>query len=249
LNENKLLILGDGDLSFSAALAEEAINNSDCIGITASTLLSEDALKKTYKGAAANIEYLSGARPHLEKVNTRVLFELDATRLDILDDGASPFSAIIFNFPFADQEAAAHDRSDVQGKAVKEFDSQWLGVGRHQHLVSALFASAAHTAATERASIYISLLLSQAVTWEVERFAGEHGYKLAKVLPFEAPSSRYTRKRSYADATFVPLSPSSSPGSGQPPTRAIQVIDAWTFIFTPTGSQDRENMTRVTTTY
>jgi hypothetical protein len=59
----------------------------------------------------------------------------------------------------------------------------------------------------------ITLLLSQAQEWEVERIAKDQGFSLVEILPFEDlifSGRGYSRKRTYADDIFPSSSSSSS---------------------------------------
>ncbi|CAJ1422516.1 unnamed protein product [Effrenium voratum] len=87
--EPKALVLGDGDLSFSAAL------NAEGLRLTATTLESREDLVRRYANAGAHIAALEGA-------GARVLHGVDATRLreTLPGDVGSLFHRIIFNFPY-----------------------------------------------------------------------------------------------------------------------------------------------------
>jgi 25S rRNA (uracil2634-N3)-methyltransferase len=86
-SRHKILVVGDGDLTFSLSLAS-ALGGGK---IVATTFDSFYELRKKYKGAPATV----GA---LEAVGATVLHDVDATRMHAqLEDGK--FHRIVFNFP------------------------------------------------------------------------------------------------------------------------------------------------------
>jgi hypothetical protein len=102
--------------------------------------------------------------------------------------------------------------------------------------------------------VMITLLLSQAQEWEVERIAKDQGFTLAEILPFEDlifSGRGYNRKRTYADDIFPssssssssamsstsPSSPSSSSSPSSPSSSSPSTIDS---LYRTADSESKE---------
>ena len=102
--------------------------------------------------------------------------------------------------------------------------------------------------------VMITLLLSQAAEWEIEKLAKSEGFLLSEIIPFEDiifSTYGYSRKRTYSDDIFPSSSSFSSSFSnihnvGHLDTLSIDliysiqreqwrrnIIEAWTFVFVP----------------
>ncbi|OMP06958.1 hypothetical protein COLO4_07755 [Corchorus olitorius] len=91
-SNHQLLLVGEGDFSFSLSLANAFASASN---ICASSLDSYDVLIKKYKNAKSNLE-------NLKKLGASLLHEVDATKMKLHTDLAKrKFDRIIFNFPHA----------------------------------------------------------------------------------------------------------------------------------------------------
>ncbi|XP_052487852.1 heavy metal-associated isoprenylated plant protein 41-like [Gossypium raimondii] len=91
-SNHQILLVGEGDFSFSLSLANAFASASN---ICASSLDSYDILVKKYKNAISNLE-------NLEKLGACLLHEVDATNMKHHTDLANrKFDRIIFNFPHA----------------------------------------------------------------------------------------------------------------------------------------------------
>ncbi|KAI1085653.1 hypothetical protein F5B20DRAFT_11498 [Whalleya microplaca] len=92
--EDKILLVGDGDLSFAASLVEHHY----CADVTATVLEKDHAeLVEKYPQAAENIA-------KIEAEDSKVLYNIDATKMaPFVDkkgkDSAGAMDRIIFNFP------------------------------------------------------------------------------------------------------------------------------------------------------
>ena len=196
-----VLTVGDGDLSFSAAV-DAAARPPGPAAVTATSLEAPEALYAKYAGARANAAAV--------EASGRVLFHVDATALDreVVAGrlAAQRHRAVVFNFPFADADGGAH----THAHAVAGFDSAWVARGRHRALLTRFLRSARAllvpaAAADGAGAVYVTVLLSQALAWGVEEAAAEAGYALVAVRPFEGAAwaaGGYRRKRTYGDATF-----------------------------------------------
>jgi Domain of unknown function (DUF2431) len=92
--------------------------------------------------------------------------------------------------------------------------------------------------------VMITLLLSQAQEWEVERIARDQGFSLSEILPFEdlVFSNRgYSRKRTYADDIFPSSSStSSSSTSSSSPSSSTSSSASANCSFNRTADQDSD---------
>jgi hypothetical protein len=82
--DKKVLVVGDGDFSFSRALA----NTQCCKSLYTSTLEGRTDLLKYYEASKAHIE-------EIEQLGGKVLFNIDATKIDLTEQ----FDLIAWNFP------------------------------------------------------------------------------------------------------------------------------------------------------
>ncbi|KAH0537832.1 hypothetical protein FGG08_005445 [Glutinoglossum americanum] len=89
--EDDILLVGEGDFSFSRSLAE---HHGFC-ALTATSFDAEDSLFLKYPQARQNVEYL------VEETQQRVLYGVDATRLAACRalGRAAAFDRVVFNFP------------------------------------------------------------------------------------------------------------------------------------------------------
>ncbi|ELR15307.1 uncharacterized protein ACA1_220680 [Acanthamoeba castellanii str. Neff] len=207
-NKLDILIVGDGDLSFSRALAY-SIGGSR---LTATCYDSLNAFKSKYRSSLANIS-------ELKQLEVQTYFGVDATRLEEqkwLNDPKKAterkqYHRIVFNFPHAGQDdeesrAAAVPRSkktktkkpkhagdDVDKKKRKR------GVGggnipqheivkRNQKLLYEFFVSAAPWLLPGGlGQIHVALRTSTHYKqWDIEELARKAGLVLKKTEPFQA---------------------------------------------------------------
>ncbi|GLT36798.1 hypothetical protein SLA2020_111530 [Shorea laevis] len=89
-SKHQILLVGEGDFSFSLSLASSFGSASN---ICATSLDSEDDVINNYKNAKSNLE-------NLKKLGASILHGIDATKMKNLDDFKKrKFDRIIFNFP------------------------------------------------------------------------------------------------------------------------------------------------------
>ena len=151
----RVLTVGDGDLSYSVALARAF---GSTIQLTATTLLSEAELLETY----------AASRVILDELNDRgvcVRHGIDATSLESASPPLGPQDHVLFNHP----HLGLADLRDVQVHAR-----------RHEVLVAHYLASAAIVSA-EGGCIHLTLCGNQPRAWSVS----EHSRRLGLPMPEE----------------------------------------------------------------
>lgn len=172
LYQQKILVCGDGDLSFSAFLSNEIMRSSSAnkkttdIEFIGTVLEDRDTHKQIYKGSAEN------ERMILHNGHT-VHFGIDATDLQTHFPNQS-FDRIQFNFP------------------------HWKGKANHRYnrqLIQSFFQSAS-AMLSSNGRIYVALTDTQGGdnctslqqyrdSWTPSLFAAEHGLLLYDVQPFD----------------------------------------------------------------
>ena len=106
----------------------------------------------------------------------------------------------------------------------------------------------------KKSKVMITLLLSQAAEWEIEKLANNEGFRLTEIIPFEDiifSTYGYSRKRTYSDDIFPSSSSffstfSNTNNDCHPDTTSFEILDfyqreqwrrniieAWTFVFIP----------------
>ncbi|CAI9784074.1 unnamed protein product [Fraxinus pennsylvanica] len=156
----RILLVGEGDFSFSASLA---VAFGSAPYMIATSLDSVDFLKKNYKRAMSNIE-------KLRIRECMVMHEIDATKVashHLL--GGMTFDRIIFNFPFAGF-----------------FDnlSREATLRKHRRLVS-LFLMNAKEMIDENGEIHISHKTNGFhIEWKLESLASSHRLRLIEAVEF-----------------------------------------------------------------
>lgn len=160
-----LLVVGDGDLSFSASISR-SLDEFE-IELVATVLEDKTTHENIYQGSIINQEMISSFERH------HVLFGIDATNLQNQFPQGRVFDRIQFNFP--------HWR----GKANHRYNRQ---------LIDAFLKSASEMISSD-GEIYMTLIREQGGhsaktladyrdSWTPSQYAAEHNLLLSKVMPF-----------------------------------------------------------------
>jgi hypothetical protein len=170
---DRVLTVGDGDLSFSVSLAS-------LVGpatLTATTYDKKHEMTKKYPGSAQSASLLSG------ELKAAVIHCVDCRGLEKDDRVAArgPYNKIVFNFPHVGGSTAAD-------------------VAANQDLIRDFLISAGRLLLATEATgeVHISLRNTPFYKgWGLEGIAREIGYKLAREEPFEATFIGYEAKRTH----------------------------------------------------
>ncbi|XP_042007514.1 uncharacterized protein At4g26485-like [Salvia splendens] len=159
---HKILLVGEGDFSFSACLA---LAFGSAANIIASSLDSHAFLKEHYRNAMSNIE-------ELRRREGKVMHGINAKKManhELL--GKLKFDRIIYNFPYA----------GFFGKSVPK-ESQ---LSRHRKLVSKFLMNAKNML-SENGEIHITHKTNGFhADFKVESLASSHGLKLIEAVKFK----------------------------------------------------------------
>ncbi|KAL7130735.1 hypothetical protein ABFS83_13G153700 [Erythranthe nasuta] len=158
---HRILLVGEGDFSFSACLAVAFGSASNMI---ATSLDSQAFLEENYGSAPSNIE-------KLKRRGCKVMHEIDATKIANHESlGRLKFDRIIFNFPFAGFFTSLSPEHKLR---------------RHRRLVS-LFLKNAKQMISEGGEIHITHKTNgDSVEWNLESIASSHGLRLIKAVKFQ----------------------------------------------------------------
>jgi len=195
-----ILVVGDGDLSFSCALERRNAHFGAVARITASTLDSKETVTAKYDKGYSNLEYLSR-----HDSCTTVLHEVDATNLQssistqlskIENKQTKPFfKTVVWNFPYA---------------VGSQFESQ---PSNSNSVLIGKFLLSVKEVLDDNGQVRITLASRQGGTsrearaknpsWNIEEIAKESGFDLIEVFPFvETMYPGYEPKREFVDKSF-----------------------------------------------
>ncbi|KAL0734854.1 hypothetical protein Bca4012_011064 [Brassica carinata] len=92
-NKQKILLVGEGDFSFSLSLARAF---GSATNLTATTLDSQAELERNYKNGKANVE-------ELERLGCNVVYGVNVHSMTTKPDlgGSTTYDRVVFNFPHA----------------------------------------------------------------------------------------------------------------------------------------------------
>jgi hypothetical protein len=187
-----VLVVGDGDFTFSRALARRNANFGWHANITATSLDSRSDVLRKYSSAASSLAELEN------ESCVEVLHNVDATALQSIMSYKRPqFDIIIWNFPYP------VDLKSVQ--PAREKGSELLGRFfdcLHNH---SILKDDGHIHITLAPKQGGSTLEANALSpaWSVQTLAARSGFDLFEVAPFPAEAyAGYSPRREYIDQTF-----------------------------------------------
>ena len=217
-----ILVLGDGDFSFSCAL----IKHRKCAdGLTCTSIDSEDILHDKYPNSApSNIQ-------QLKSLGATVLHGVDATRPETLLQAMSEhlssqatlkFDRVIFNFPHIGKQETHLNRNLLRD-----------------------FLSTSSTLLTTGGQVHITLKLSPPYDrWNVEELAQGTGMVLGDELSFDFsvfPGFSHQTTKAGAKGLFKSSKGMASQDtSGTRASKGIRAHQCRTFVFVPTKVSLRE---------
>ncbi|XVF76989.1 hypothetical protein PTKIN_Ptkin14bG0004100 [Pterospermum kingtungense] len=159
-NSHKILLVGEGDFSFSASLA---VAFGSARNMVATSLDSREMLLLKYSGAMENLK-------KLEELGCTIVHEVDATTMS--QHGLLKlysFDRIVFNFPHAGLYYREHDTPQIQ---------------LHKKLVKGFFRNA-YKMVADNGEVHITHKTSHPFSmWNIEKLAREVGLELINEVPF-----------------------------------------------------------------
>ncbi|KAL8171832.1 hypothetical protein V2J09_023636 [Rumex salicifolius] len=161
--EQKILLVGEGDFSFSASLA---VAFGDASNMIATSLDSLEFLMKNYAKAATNISELTTK-------SCKVIHGVDATRMARHPKLRSlKFDIVVYNFPhagFANRNASRQDQ-----------------ISKHQALVKGFLKNAKKMIKEEDGQIHVTHKCSSFfLEWNLEILGSSQGLRLVEESPFK----------------------------------------------------------------
>ena len=159
----RVLTVGDGDLSYSLALAR-AFSHTGRLALTATTFLTSDELLQTYTHAATNIAELTA-------LGATVRGSIDATNLEAASPALGAQDHILFNHP----HLGLIDLLDTK-----------LHAQRHRILLAHYLSSAAALAAPN-GHVHLLLCGNQPRAWSITEHATRLGLPTPAVHDVAAP--------------------------------------------------------------
>lgn len=160
-SSHQILVVGDGDFSFSLSLAHSFRSASN---ILASSLDSYDTLIKKYKQAKSNLE-------KLELWGASILHGVDATKMKLHTDlRMRKFDRIIFNFP----HAGFHGKEDMIHL-----------IKMHRYLVHEFFRNASGMLRAD-GEIHVNHKTTPPFShWNLEELAAQNSLALIDLVDFK----------------------------------------------------------------
>jgi hypothetical protein len=180
----RVLTVGEGDLGYSAALSRANL----CRSLTASTWDSKYKLLNSFPNAQRNLNLI------YQHEKSKVVHEMDATKLDLGALGGKEFDIVLWNFPH------------VPGKA----NNKWNRV----LLESFLFASkgvlapngkCVITLCPDQSGWHAATQREWLQSWKLTHYAAESGFLVTDVASFDA-------HRAFSEDLYYPVGHRGSGG-------------------------------------
>lgn len=168
IQRSNVLVVGDGDFSFSKVLA----NRREYKSLTTSTLDDEASLTMHFPAAGTNIKSILSASTSTSP--SRVDYGVDATKIHAVYPSKQLFDVIIWNFPH------------ITGKANIYYNRELL----HQFLASARQCLTPHglvicTLCEGQSGVELNSVDDWSKSWKLPVQASEAGMRLVHSEPFD----------------------------------------------------------------
>ncbi|KAI4347221.1 hypothetical protein L6164_008051 [Bauhinia variegata] len=159
-SSQKILLVGEGDFSFSLCLAKAF---GTAANMAATSLDSEDSILHNYSSGSTNLD-------ELEELGCTIVHGVDAhTMSEHTFLKGNHFDRIIFNFPHAGFTLPEH---------------HWFQIELHQDLVRGFLGNAREILG-ENGEIHVTHKTSYPFNkWEIEKLANEAGLCIVEKVPF-----------------------------------------------------------------
>ncbi|KAI9795535.1 MAG: hypothetical protein M1835_005559 [Candelina submexicana] len=189
--EDRILLVGEGDFSFSQSL----VSHHGCTSVLGTCFDSETELLKKYPQAQANIKYL------LEE-GQRVLYDVDAKKLDKREiKKAAKFNKVVFNFPHVGGLTKDMNRQVRHNQGQSSLPVTWRAhyanqlMTREELLVG--FFRAALPLLAPAGTVIVTLFDGEPYTlWNVRDLARHVGLRVGRSFKFQSsayPSYKHSR--------------------------------------------------------
>nr|XP_043621497.1 uncharacterized protein LOC122593190 [Erigeron canadensis] len=181
-SDHRILLVGEGDFSFSRSLA---MTFGDASNIVATSLDSCDVVIKKYKGAKTNLE-------NLHSLGAQLLHEVDALQMKLHRDlQMQKFDRIIFNFPHAGFLGLEDDQRVIK---------------MHRNLVCGFLKNASGML-RPKGEVHVTHKTSDPFqSWNIEELATQNSLILLELMEFKLEDyPGYSNKRGdgkRSDASF-----------------------------------------------
>ena len=177
-----VVVLGDGDFSFTTSLLTSWPTASSRPHIITTTISEEEEFAGKYINASLNIH-------RIITQSAKILYGVDVTKA--VPTAASDRVLYLFNFPYADTTR------------VSSFDTVWMHSGRHIELLTQCLRNIYKESMSRDVTVFITLTGEQLYSWQVGHVLQETSYELVDAVPFNATEwCGYERTRSNINSKF-----------------------------------------------
>ncbi|XP_074369615.1 uncharacterized protein At4g26485-like [Apium graveolens] len=161
-SKHKILLVGEGDFSFSKCLATAF---GTAANMTATSLDNKEWLQRKHRQAMANVE-------ELKNMGCTIIHGVSAHRMkDHPQLQSKYFDRVVFNFPHSGFSHRAEDSYHM--------------IKRHRKLVWAFLINASEML-TKKGQIHVTHKTTYPYSeWDIEGLAEEAGLRLLKISPFD----------------------------------------------------------------
>ena len=190
-SEDSVLVVGDGNFSFSRSLADQFQGS---FNLTATCFDSMETLNEKYPDAATHIE-------QLKDWDSNVVFGVDATKMSTKVLKNKRFTKIIFNFPHV-------------GLGIKD---QYINIQKNQQLISQFLEACPEKLSSvslndpQNGQVFITIKSGLPYDlWDIKKLAKNAGFKCVKSFRFDPTVfSEYRHRRTIGFKECVSVSDNS----------------------------------------